>query len=626
MSESDSACPAPVCPKNTECRIFSAPVTGNCQARGECRTQFECLATDLPASQSCGNGRHCDGAGACLVASKARLGEGCSTAADCAEGECVARSAGKICCDAACDGVCQACSAAGRCDQAPPDDGSCPVVQCPAGDACTSYPATLSRDRCLAFGVCASAANHCAATFSSAGTACGSGLQCDGAGKCDSVCAVGQAWCEGACIDPLTNPKFCGASGACSGSAAGSSCTAAETCMGGKCRGWNSSKSIVSGRDGIVQATVAASPNGDGVVLWQEEGADGLDRPDLWVRVYDPLSADWSAAARIKQGGTNPRELGLFPAGDGTFVVIWAEDDAIRSRRWDGNSWAAPSTVDNVAPYTGFTLGHDGVSRGIVAWSEYDDATGDYLVRTRIWNPVSHIWNPRSIVQTSARRVNGFSPAIGTNGVAFMMWTRAPPQVPNDYWEDWGARFNPVTGTWEAANQVGESQVRASGEYLAVTEGGSALAIWAGRMKGLVWDAKTSKWATISRDGDYIDAALCSVGGEDALLAGRTAGLNTWAQRWDGNSRSLDPRVVLTSDDQGAILRCAPGFAFAAWSDGVRRWDGAKNEWGAATTLAPGGALSDLTVARNGTALLLRRVARDPGSGRYTGLEVRHFE
>jgi len=66
------------------------------------------------------------------------------------------------------------------------------------------------------------------------GHACAGGTSCAG-GACVPRCEAGLVACGGGCIDPLTSAAHCGASGDCSGARAGTSCPAAQACLGGTC-------------------------------------------------------------------------------------------------------------------------------------------------------------------------------------------------------------------------------------------------------------------------------------------------------------------------------------------------------------------------------------------------------
>lgn len=95
-----------------------------------------CVASDAAAGTSCGQGQECDGMGNCL----AGLGEVCTDDNECASGQC----ADEVCCDTACDGVCEACNASGTegtCTpyafNTDPEDECMPGV-CDGASACLS--------------------------------------------------------------------------------------------------------------------------------------------------------------------------------------------------------------------------------------------------------------------------------------------------------------------------------------------------------------------------------------------------------------------------------------------------------------------------------------------------------
>ena len=91
-------------------------------------------------------------------------------------------------------------------------------------------------------------AAHCGASGDCAGA--NAGAVCDPLteacvdGACEPVCPAGEIMCDGACVDPLSDVDYCGASGDCLGNNAGvvcggptSSCPGAadEICQGGQC-------------------------------------------------------------------------------------------------------------------------------------------------------------------------------------------------------------------------------------------------------------------------------------------------------------------------------------------------------------------------------------------------------
>jgi hypothetical protein len=166
------------------------------------------------------------GAGTGGVAGKA-LGTTCANGTTCSSGFC----ADGVCCDAACDRVCEQCSSAGTC-QMTPDDSSCGTVDCPSDTVCSDYATSLTTNRCSARGACKTA-NACPFVPAASGTYCAgtsAPLFCDGAGSCDQPPTVS---CGGDSACPVSPGLCCyNVSGTvpsttCQASAAG--CTASPT-------------------------------------------------------------------------------------------------------------------------------------------------------------------------------------------------------------------------------------------------------------------------------------------------------------------------------------------------------------------------------------------------------------
>lgn len=154
-SPSDDICPDFKCPGATECLGYDdSELANNCQSAGQCRSEATCAEQPAAAGTVCGDGGTCDGQGVCDDPNRASLGEGCSVNNDCAEGNCVEGADGaSICCDASCDGVCEACGATGRCDSTPAVDTRCSPEECPADNVCRNYP-ELAAGQCGSLGVC----------------------------------------------------------------------------------------------------------------------------------------------------------------------------------------------------------------------------------------------------------------------------------------------------------------------------------------------------------------------------------------------------------------------------------------------------------------------------------------
>ncbi len=191
-----------------------------------------------PAGQLCSNGSCATSCQVGLVECNGRCvdptsnGDYCGATAGCGAD---AGSAGTV------------CPSGHVCTTGPLGVGTC-ATTCAAGQVnCggTCIDPTSDRDNCGATGDCVTTAND---TANSAGVTCGTGQVCtkgsQGTGVCAVSCLAGQVECGGTCIDPLIDPRYCGAVGSCkadgntTGGVAdgpGSSCPDGQLCSKGAC-------------------------------------------------------------------------------------------------------------------------------------------------------------------------------------------------------------------------------------------------------------------------------------------------------------------------------------------------------------------------------------------------------
>jgi hypothetical protein len=172
----DPRCAPIDCPtSNTVCVTYPADVATNlCGSFGACRTaQQECQPRFASSGTACENVAPgvrgiCDGAGTCRDP-RVPLGSACGVGTDCTSGFCSFRlGGGTVCCNAACGGLCEACSSNGSCDLR--DLGACPP-----GQECASR-------------------TTCAPRSVSEGQSCAGGEACSGGGRC-----IGGL-CRGPCV------------------------------------------------------------------------------------------------------------------------------------------------------------------------------------------------------------------------------------------------------------------------------------------------------------------------------------------------------------------------------------------------------------------------------------------
>jgi hypothetical protein len=193
-------------------------------AQGACEPTGQVCLGDCLQDDDCGVTQYCDPSGVCV--DKLSNGTPCDPGEPgaCVSGHCVAieGESFSLCCDAACSGTCESCSAAhtgasdGTC--APVSDGADP------SNECTTDPGApcANAGTCDGAGACKlpPAGTSCGATTCVAGGA--TALACNGAGLCEQVVqGCGNYACE---------------SGACKTSCAGDGdCVGGTTCENGVC-------------------------------------------------------------------------------------------------------------------------------------------------------------------------------------------------------------------------------------------------------------------------------------------------------------------------------------------------------------------------------------------------------
>ena len=180
-----------VCPASmTDCGGTCVDTTSNPTHCGAC-------------DNGCGTGEYC-AAGTCTT-----TGGGCpSPLSDCS-GACVDTSNDP----AHCGGCDSPCGTGEHCTS-----GTCTGAGCPSPFIdCSGTCTDINTD-----------SEHCGGCT----TTCDPGEKCNGAGVCDLTCQDGFIDCGGTCIDPNTNDTYCGASGDCLTTNAGTTCGDGEKCNG----------------------------------------------------------------------------------------------------------------------------------------------------------------------------------------------------------------------------------------------------------------------------------------------------------------------------------------------------------------------------------------------------------
>ncbi|MEY4548498.1 MAG: hypothetical protein RL685_4693 [Pseudomonadota bacterium] len=253
------------------------------------------------------------------------LGSACGEDAACDSGFC----ASGRCCETACDGTCEACSASGQCNTAPIDDARCPPIPCGATTTtCAQYATLQAANRCAGPGECKTTCDpisvavdvlceevapglrgqcdergDCVDPRAAAGASCASSISCSAGSSCvDGVCC--KEACGSAC-------ETCDAQGECQADAAGTGCGDGRQCFGrgvclapsgsacsadAECGSGNCEPAVGGGSVCCVEPCTGGSVcSGDGVCVSPESdlgGACAGDEDCVGGRCFDGVCCD----------------------------------------------------------------------------------------------------------------------------------------------------------------------------------------------------------------------------------------------------------------------------------------------------------------------------------------------
>ncbi len=270
-----TACGSTTCSGGTQ-NGYTCDGFGTCTASSSSAcTPYKCAGT--ACGTGCASDNDCVGGAYCASNHTCKLdqanGQSCTGASQCTSGHC----ADGVCCDQACGGTCQACTAAltgganGSC--APASGGTDPHNDCAAQSADTCG----RTGECSGLGACQLYTNGtaCGSTTCSNGTQ--TGYACDGSGTCVAAqtTACGNYLCSGISCGTACSTDgdcvigaYCNSSGKCATDQTnGKGCTSASQCVSGNC---TDGVCCDQACDGVCQACSAAKKG---------QGTDGTCGP-----------------------------------------------------------------------------------------------------------------------------------------------------------------------------------------------------------------------------------------------------------------------------------------------------------------------------------------------------------
>jgi hypothetical protein len=298
----------------TVCGAGQACSAGACSATcptGEVVCNAECVDTQRDSENcgacgsACGDGQVC-GAGACS--------DSCPTGEIACNGQCVDPHRDNSFCGASAD--CEGANAGSACGPGSVCNGAGLCAQTCVGGELVCNGQCVDPDRDNTF---CGASTDCEGA--NAGTTCDSGFVCDGTGTCALTCDSSRLECSGSCIDPMTDPNFCGATD-CDGGSSGVTCAPNEACVAGGCQPLACNVDVAVELDYSGAPVTWTVPDHCFLVRFTVSGAQGgsaTTAGGLGAQVASDVAVNAGETLTIIVGGS-PTDGGNG-GGGGTFVL-----------------------------------------------------------------------------------------------------------------------------------------------------------------------------------------------------------------------------------------------------------------------------------------------------------------
>jgi hypothetical protein len=562
----------------------------------------------------------------------------CGASGDCQGSNAGAACAsGEVCSAGTCDLTCQSglvecggtcvdpqtslahCGASGSCA------GSSAGTACKSGEICSAGACTLSCQSGLVAcgGVCTdpqSSSAYCGASGScagsSAGTACKSGEVCK-SGTCTLTCPSGLVVCGGTCIDPSSNPSYCGASGSCTGSGAGKKCPLTSACVASQCKSllmqWGTTTALESSSYDATGPEAASSSTGNGVVVWRSY--DGAHY-QVAANRYFFSSGTWSGAAILSTGLYNAFSPGVAIDASGNIHVVWEQNSSVLASRYSASSgtWGTAAVIASGASYpcSSPRVAVDGSGNAVAVWLK-SDGTAHHVYASR-YSASGGAWGAETSIEKSSLDSGAPQLAVDPSGDAVAVWRQQLFSSVTEY-RVVANRYSASSGAWGTAAQVSDTSIHSdcfTAIRVAIDASGNAIAVWTERdssssvqsVYASRCPASSGAWGTpallessattaseprvaVDADGDAVAVWLQSSGSTSHVAANRySASSGAWGTAALIESSSADassPR--LASDTDGNVMAVWVEGSLLAYTLYASRYSPLSGSWGTPISL-----------------------------------------
>ncbi len=356
----------------------------------------------------------------------------CESGEVCSEGSCEATcQPGLLECDGLCinpDRDIEYCGAS-TCEEGGP--GS--ATACESGEVCSggSCETSCPVDLLQCGGTCIDPQKdlqYCGASTCEEGGP-GSISECDpgevcSAGVCEASCMSGLLECGGTCINPLTDPDYCGATDCSAFPTSGTNCTSEQSCVGGECREvefeWTQGVGIdeAGATTGTNEHGLGTDANGNAIVIWRQYTSGTADDSlRVFGRRYNAATKSWGAVTRLDESPVRVRNLALDVNASGRAVAAWLRDtSASETQVWMTRfnpvnlTWSDPVRADETVSLKNTPdVGIDSLGNVHIAWSEQIGGASFRIVR--------NYYDAGGAAFSGATTITGYAGEVGSSSL-----------------------------------------------------------------------------------------------------------------------------------------------------------------------------------------------------------------
>jgi hypothetical protein len=225
--------------------------------------------------------------------------------------------------------------------------------------------------------------------------------------------------------------------------------------------------------------SIAVSPGGDAIALWSRVANNKIN---IWSARLPAGASTWGPEIKVTSDQALGKQSPDVTFGtNGVAYAVWMQPAVGNADIWfaslpaGSSTWSANSKISD-DPGTAFQgpaeVGVDGTGNVVAVWNDWRTTPHQLRVRRR---SAAGTWAPSVVLASDG----GNSPAISvrTDGQAYLAWHDG--DFNTLYPRLWGIRYDPVAGTWSAAERIDSNDANHGAKNPSVAlDGSKTVVVW----------------------------------------------------------------------------------------------------------------------------------------------------